>query len=228
MDAARGHDGASVGVVLPSLEDHIRYRTEWHVEKWSEEATVEAFAFALRKRIILPGDGVEVGGSFVPVTKDAVPSSLLRDLGIVPDLGEETVEGNLLLNEGIARMLDLLIGAGGTTFANASAYIGVGSSNTAEAATQTELQAAQGAGTRFYKAMVASYPQRTNQTVDWRSDFTGTEANFAWEEWTVSSGASTASGAGFLVGTTNLNRKVQALGTKAAGTWTMTASITFS
>lgn len=218
MDIARGIDGASV-TVMQEPHDVIRYRTTWLCEKWSPEATEEAFEFASSRKILLPGDGVTV---------DAVPSSLLRDLGIVPDLGVEFIEGNLLLNEGIQRMLDLLIAAGGTTFANANAHIGVGDSSTAEAATQTELQATQNAANRFYKGMVATYPQRTNQTVDWRSDFTGTEANFAWNEWTVAAGATTASGSGFLVGTTNLNRKVQSLGTKAAGTWTMTASITFS
>ena len=33
----------------------------------------------------------------------------------------KTIEGNLLLNEGITRFLNLLIGGGGTTFANANA-----------------------------------------------------------------------------------------------------------
>lgn len=86
------------------------------------------------------------------------------------------IEGNLLLNEGIAVALDLIAGIGGTAFSNANAYIGVGDSATAEAAAQTALQAA---SNKLYKAMSASYPQRSAQTTTWRAVFTGAEANFA-------------------------------------------------
>jgi hypothetical protein len=111
----------------------------------------------------------------------------------------------------------------GNPWSNANAFTGVGTSATAEAATQTDLQAG-----GFYKAMNATYPSRSNQTVSFQSDFTGAEANQVWGEWSISAGATTASGAGFTVGTTNLNRKVAALGTKSSGTWTLTAQITFS
>jgi hypothetical protein len=43
----------------------------------------------------------------------------------------------------------------GTGWNNANAFLGVGDSSTAEAATQTELQAATN---RFYKAMNATFP----------------------------------------------------------------------
>ena len=207
-DIAAGIDGAHIGADLPGW-DVIRYKTLWVCEKWSEEAV----NFARSK---LGFDSAHQVGS-----------ETLRYLKVAPESVEE-VPGNVLLNEGIARMGDLLIAAGGTAYNNANAYIGVGDTSTAAAATDTELLATQNAANRFYKGMVASYPQRTNQTIDWRSDFTSSEANFAWNEWTVAAGATTASGSGFLVGTTNLNRKVQSLGTKSTGTWTLTASITFS
>jgi hypothetical protein len=90
------------------------------------------------------------------------------------------------------------------------------------------LQATANAANRFYKGMNATFPSRASQTVTFQSDYTGTEANFAWNEWSIAAGATSASGSGFLVGTTNLNRKVQSLGTKAAGTWTFSGTITIA
>lgn len=131
---------------------------------------------------------------------------------------EKIIEGNLLLNEGITRLLNLLIGGGGTTFANANAYIGVGDSSTAASASQTGLQAATN---KLYKAMEATYPQISSQTVTFRSVFGSSDANFAWEEFTVANGNSDAS--------ENLNRKVSSQGTKSSGqTWTLDLTITFS
>jgi hypothetical protein len=128
------------------------------------------------------------------------------------------IEGNLLLNEGIGLLLDLLIGAGGTVYSNANARIGVGDSNTAESAAQTGLQAATN---KTYKAMEATYPQRSGQTLTFRSVFASGDANYAWNEFTVVN-AATDTGA-------NLNRKVSAQGTKASGqTWTLDVSITIS
>lgn len=213
-DQLHATEGAAIAAAEAGF-DVLRYRTLWVCEKWSAEACAEAAAHVTRQRSR-------------KLQPDEVGSDLLRELGIIPDLGVHERAGNLLLNEGIDRLRDLLIGAGGTAFNNANAFIGVGDTATAAAATQTELQATQNAANRFYKGMVATYPQAGTQSAIWRADFTGTEANFVWAEWTVAAGATTASGSGFLVGTTNLNRKVEALGTKAAGTWTMTATITFS
>jgi hypothetical protein len=187
--------------------------THWICEKWSEEACEFT-----RKKLWLP-KGVDVG------------SLLLRQvIGEAEEVKE--IAGNLLLNEGIQRLQDMTMIATVLTnqtatnpWSNANAFTGVGDSNTAEAATQTELQAATN---RFYKAMNATYPSRSNQTVSFQSDFAGTEANYTWAEWTIAAGATTASGAGFTTGTTNLQRKVAALGTKASGTWTLTAQVTFS
>jgi hypothetical protein len=198
-----------MGVLEMNELETIHWRAQWICEKWSEEACDFA-----RKR-----NGLE--------KRDPISSeTLLHVVGRPEEI--LVVDGNLLLNEGIARLLDLLIGAGGTAYNNANAFIGVGDTSTSEAATQTELQATQNAANRFYKAMNATFPSRTNQTVDWQSDFTSGEANFAWNEWTVSAGATTASGSGFLVGTTNLNRKVASLGTKTTGTWTLTGEVTIS
>jgi len=128
-------------------------------------------------------------------------------------------EGNLLLNEGIAVLLDLLIGAGTpTAYSNANARLGVGDSSAAEAATQTALQAATN---KTWKAMEATYPSRASQTVTFRSVFGSTDANYAWNEFTVVNAADDTGD--------NLNRKVSAQGTKASGqTWTLDLSLTIS
>ena len=187
--------------------------THWICEQWSEEACEFA-----RRKLWLP-KGIDIG------------SHLLRQVIGEAEVVKE-VDGNLLLNEGIQRLMDMTMIAtvlsnqvAGNPWSNANAFSGVGDSNTAEAATQAELQAATN---RFYKAMNATYPSRSNQTVSFQSDFAGTEANYVWAEWSIAAGATTASGAGFLNGTTNLQRKVAALGTKSSGTWTLTAQVTFS
>lgn len=131
---------------------------------------------------------------------------------------ESVIDGNLLLNEGIGELWDIAINAGTPTkFDNTNARLGVGDSSTAEAATQTDLQAATN---KTYKAMSASYPQRTAQTVTWRSVFASGDANYAWNEFCVDNGGTALK---------TLNRKVSAQGTKASGqTWTLDLSITFS
>lgn len=207
VEGSVGRDFAAVGAVLEDVET-LGIRTFWTCEKWSEDACEY-----VRDKASIIGE---------------VSSILLEKYVGLPDLGVEVIEGNLLLNEGIDRLLDLLIAAGGTSYNNANAYIGVGDTNTAAAASQTELQATQNAANRFYKAMNSTWPQRTAEQVDWKADFTSAEANFVWAEWTIAAGATTASGSGFLVGTTNLNRKVASLGTKATGTWTMTGSLVIS
>jgi hypothetical protein len=127
-------------------------------------------------------------------------------------------DGNLLLNEGITALQNLLIGGAEDAFDNTNSYLGVGDSSTAESASQTGLQASTN---KLYKAMDATYPQITSQTTKWQSTFTSAEANFAWNEFTVANGNSDAAD--------NLNRKVNAQGTKTAGqTWVLTLQITWS
>jgi hypothetical protein len=124
------------------------------------------------------------------------------------------IDGNLLLNAGITLALQLVIGAGGTTFANANARIGVGDSSTAEAATQTGLVAATN---KTYQAAAATYPSVAAQTLTAQAAFGSAAANYAWAEFTLDNGV------------TSLNRKVSAQGTKTAGqTWTVTMTITLS
>jgi hypothetical protein len=116
------------------------------------------------------------------------------------------IPGNLALNEGIAVVAGLITDIGAeTAFSNAAAYLGVGDSTDVAVATQTGLQAATN---KLYKAMDATYPQISSQTIIWRSTFTTAEANFDWREVTVANGNSDSAD--------NLNRKVSTIGTKTS------------
>lgn len=128
-------------------------------------------------------------------------------------------EGNCLLNEGIQAFEDLLAGlATPTKWDNANARVGVGDSNVAETPTQTGLQAATN---KTWKPMDSGYPSRSAQELSWRGTFGGTDANYAWNEFTVVNAADDTGA--------NLNRKVSAQGTKTSGqTWVLTVKISIS
>ena len=149
--------------------------------------------------------------------------------GKIPDEVFED-EGNLLMNGGVSCLWEALLGNGTGTaaqtltyFNNGNAYIGVGDSSTAAAATQTDLQAASNT-TR--QGMASTYPQHTDgiisgsQTITFQAVFGSGSANYTWAEWGIFNGSS---------GGRMLNRAVSAMGTKASGsTWTITATITIS
>jgi hypothetical protein len=124
-------------------------------------------------------------------------------------------EGNCLLNTGIDEMWDLIVGDSANHFDNSSAQIGVGDDDTAADPSQTDLQAATN---KTYKGMEASYPTSTSQKATFKASFGDSEANYTWNEWVVKQATSAKC----------LNRKVDALGTKSSGTWTLEVSITLS
>lgn len=127
-------------------------------------------------------------------------------------------EGNCLLNSGIDEIWDLVtdaVSGADHIFDNTHAQIGVGDSNTAAEATQTDLQAVTN---KTYKAMEAGCPTSTSQKATFKSSFGSSEANYAWEEWVVKQSTSAIC----------LNRKVESLGTKSTGTWTLEVEISLS
>lgn len=143
---------------------------------------------------------------------------------------EVSIDGNLLMYGGASVQWETLLGNGTGTagqtltyFNNGNSYIGVGDSSTAEAATQTDLQAA---SNKLRKAMDATYPTHTDGTSSgsasavWRSTFATTDANWVWNEWGIFNGSS---------GGRMLNRKVQSLGTKtSAASWQLTVTLTLA
>lgn len=128
------------------------------------------------------------------------------------------IHGNELTNAGINLMLSAICVTGQTLFSNANAYLCVGDSTTAFAASQTDLQAATN---KLRKAMDATYPvYGTSQKATWKSTFGSSEANWAWQEFAVAN----ASTGGVI-----LNRKVSSQGTKVSGqTWELSLEVTLS
>jgi hypothetical protein len=191
------------------------------------------------KDAVLSGDAFAWKAEWV-LEKYNAPSDLVRAGAVAPD---EVIhrKGNLLTYGGV----DLLIngftstgaiiattGVKNTVFNNANAVIYVGDSNTAAAASQTDLQATSESTNRDAVGMEATYPLHTtgdnstaNQDVTFRSVFSTLVGNFAWEEWAIgNTTATTAPYKGRI-----LNRKVEALGTKtAAATWTFTCKISIA
>lgn len=132
--------------------------------------------------------------------------------------GKESWIGNLGLNEGINNVLDLIAGlATPTKWDSANARLGVGDSNTAPVATQTGLQGTN----KSWKGMDSTYPQRSNQTLEWRATWGASEGNYEWREYTVVN-ASDDTGQ-------NLNRCLSDKGTKQSPeSWTLSLKITLA
>jgi hypothetical protein len=100
---------------------------------------------------------------------------------------------------------------------NANARIAVGTSSTAEADTDTTLTArSRRRWTRPTRAHGLD-GHGGSKTITFRSTFASADANQAWNEWGIDNG------------TRQLNRKVAANGTKAAGqTWQFTVTVTIA
>lgn len=130
----------------------------------------------------------------------------------------EVVEGdfNAMVDAGINALLLLLVGGGGTAYNNANAYLGVGDSTTAWATGQTDLQAA---SNKLRVGMKATYPQTGTKKQTFAADFTSGQANWAWQEWAIFNAAAAG---------TMLSRKVESLGTKSTGTWTLSVDFSLS
>ena len=125
-------------------------------------------------------------------------------------------EGNLILDEGANTLWTLVCGGVAVPYNSTNARIGVGDGTATEDPAQTGLQGTN----KYWKGMDAGYPTfGTARKATWRATFGATEANFTWNEITVVNAADDTG--------QNLNRKVQAMGTKAAGsTWIATLDIT--
>lgn len=136
----------------------------------------------------------------------------------------EVVEGNMLMYGGASALWDRLINSSPTVteFDGTNGYIGVGDSSTAEAATQTDLQAS----TNKHREILDAAPTHTDgtgdgaQTVSFVATFETGDANFAWEEWGIFNASS---------GGRMLNRKVQSFGTKTSSdSWVLTITLTLA
>lgn len=118
---------------------------------------------------------------------------------------------NIILDNGANEMLKIICGTGGRPYSNANAKIQVGTNTTPELASQTGLIAT--SPNMYEKGMEATYPQVSGRTMVFKSVFDDGEANFAWNEFSITNG------------NVSLNRKVQNLGTKNTGVWSIQITI---
>lgn len=120
---------------------------------------------------------------------------------------------NALLDAGITEIWNQLIGGGGSAYSNANARVGVGNSTTSvDPSTQTGLVG----GSTAFGGMESGYPDVSGTSITFRAVFGDADANFDWNEWVVDNG------------TTAINRRQVAMGTKSGGTWTLTVTITLT
>lgn len=194
--------------------DTVRERLNWkaavRVEKWDPDSV----EWARRRSGIVAPSG----------------SELARILG--PDAMAEW-EGNLLVNVGIQRLEDLLIGVGSiAAYTNATARLGTGNGTTAAAATDTDLSASAGSSNRWFNVMDPTFPLRSAQTLTFKSTFASGDGNYAWNEWGIDGGGASSAVVGANGSSTAalLNHKSSAaLGTKVAGAiWAFTATLVIS
>lgn len=202
-DISRSFDSARVAAEA-GVRDSILWRPVATVQKYAED----------KVQWVIDKSGV------------AVPDGALLESLVEPD---ETVVsvGNILLTAGLQRITNLIIGAGGQAATTAATRIGTGNGSTAVAVGNTDLSAAAGAANRWFQLMDATYPTAVNGVMTFRSTFGSADGNYVWAEWGIDVTAAAASGA--VVNAPLLNRKVEALGTKASGsTWVLTSTITLS
>jgi hypothetical protein len=124
-------------------------------------------------------------------------------------------DGNVALREGVLALFTLMTGAAETAYNAANARLGVGDSALGAVDTQTDLQG----GNKTYMAQDGGYPilgALADKKVTFRSTFAAGDANYAWAEGVLDNGA---------VAGKTMFRKVQAMGTKAGGTWVLTAEL---
>ena len=135
----------------------------------------------------------------------------------------EEWEGNVALNIGLQCLLDTIGGYTATTWGGAITFLGVGDNTSAESATATALLSASGPTSQLYLALDATtYPTRASQTLTWQSTATAAQANFAWNEFTVSTNNANLTGI-------KLIRKLSQQGTKVSGQiWQLQIAVTAS
>lgn len=157
----------------------------------------------------------------------------LEALGrITPDEITPWMHGNLLVTVGLTRIAKLIAGEAVDPFNAAKGIIAVGDSATAAVVGDTDLVAATN---KYYEDLDAAPNTATAGVISAAATFGSGIAEFVWNEWAIGvaanadvTPANTKTGAGGAASII-LNRKVQSLGTKGAGsTWTLQMSVTLS
>ena len=148
--------------------------------------------------------------------KEGVPAEKVAEEEKDRFVGRTESIGNVLLNCGASRVIDLMIGAVGSeaAWSHENTLIGVGNGTDAEDPSQTDLT-----GTETeYNPPDGGYPVKdeSGTQVTYQSTFGANKAAFEWNEFVVKHSDGTC-----------LNRKVSPQGTKPAEeVWTAVITIT--
>lgn len=223
---------------------HGRMSGVWQVDKF--DAPIEYYAYRLLHTVgahqhVSDKDMHDLDFHALPEhIRIAADAALKRNHRANTDRFEERASDfeNLFLTVGVTALWQVAIGnasvantsgAAAGVYAllnNAQARVAVGDSTTAASAAQTGLQAPTNV---YYVGMDATYPtQSTNQTV-FRATFTGTVANYSWQEFCVDNCNGSNSTATTKSGGSSLDRVVSNQGTKASGqTWQPSLTLSIS
>lgn len=118
---------------------------------------------------------------------------------------------NMILIGGVEEMLKLISGNGGVPYNHENTRIFIGSDSTVEAFSQTGILST--GEKKFCKKLDEGYPFVYKNVLYYQASFENDEANFLWNEISITNGDGEKSIA--------LNRKVESLGAKTHGTWTV-------
>lgn len=221
-DITGASERLSVAVEVPGLHEHISVQTSFNVKRYDEDMT----AWALRR--------LGYGDTRAPLgPSQGLTPEQFASVGIRPYLETQQDDCNLIVQNG---WVALLGGVAGTTmspkFSATNGRIGVGTSTTAAAYSQTTLQGDTGvASTTSYFKLVSGAPTISTAsspaTLVFTAAFGTGVANFAWQEFGTDAGTAD-SVSNSTTGGTFFNRGVSSQGTKASGqTWTATETISF-
>lgn len=189
--------------------DGIKWSAHALVEKYSDAQVAAAVAVLGREP-----DGAELHALFAR-----------------PDDGTAEAHGNLLTTGGLGLLTELIIGGGGNAFSHTNAIVGVGNSTTPAVVADTAL-GADNTANAWYQQADASNPSQSAGVITCIATFTTGNANFVWNEWCFAAGSGTITAGNHLSAVSTspimINHKIQSLGTKASGSWVLTATLTLS
>lgn len=204
---------------MSTTTDHRADRAFWNIVAKVDKYDLDAIARA-REFFGLGPDEEPIGWQLAAVTK---PYDTVIE------------EGNLLTRQGLKRLIDRLVGTSSNQALDSTHLrIGVGDTNTAAQATDTDLGASAGSTHRQFQladsaATVGSGASSGVMTVV--ATFGTGVANFAWAEWGIDGGTANGTTVTAEGNTTPglINHKIASLGTKtSSASWVFTVTITIT
>ena len=221
-DIATAAEHFGVGVEL-GLQDYVKVSTSFNVKRYDADMT----AWAYKKH--------GFGDWLPPLTWRGMTPLEFETVGIAPYNETQEDNCNLVVQQGWVNLLGGIAGTSITTkYSAANGRIGVGTSATAAAYSQSYLVGDTGsASTTSYYQLVSGAPTISTAasppTLVFAASFAGGVANFAWAEFGTDNATTSGVYLNGLAGSYQfLNRGVSSQGTKASGqTWTATETISF-